>query len=42
MEQKKVKKKKGSNWFNRVPINPPKGWKDKIILPNSNFRAINK
>jgi hypothetical protein len=43
MEQKKVtKKKKGNPNFNRFPINPPKDWKTRTILPNTNYRAISR
>lgn len=33
-------KKKTTSTFNRGMINPPKGYKEKSVLPNSNFRII--
>lgn len=42
MSQQNAKKTKRPNPFNRLPINPPKDWKGKDVLPNHNFRAIPK
>lgn len=34
------KKPKKPNPFNRLPINPPKEWKDRQKVPNFNYRMI--
>lgn len=34
------KPKKKPSEFNRLPINPPKDYKHKEVLPSHNFRTI--
>lgn len=41
-ELKPKPKRKKPNPFNRLPINPPKGWRETYTLPAAQFRVIPK
>jgi hypothetical protein len=42
MSQQNAKKTKRPNPFNRLPINPPKDWREKYTLPGKEYRVIPK